>query len=94
MVDAHHGGADHLKVVWESEQARQFGNVVRELRRQAGMSQEALAHQVGITKNHIQLVEAGRGSSRADGPPSNPRLTTVYALARALGVRPQELLPE
>lgn len=94
MVDACHIATDHLKVVWEREQAVRFGDSVRELRRRAGLSQEALAHQVGISKNHVQLIEAGRGSSRADGAVSNPRMTTVYGLADALEVPASDLLPE
>jgi len=94
MVDADVAPHDHLKVVWEREKAQRFGDAVRHLRREAGLSQEALAQQVGITKNHVQLLEAGRASSRVDGPPSNPRMTTVYALAAVLQVGPAELLPE
>jgi transcriptional regulator with XRE-family HTH domain len=62
-------------------------------RKAAGLSQEALAHAVGITKNHMQLLEAGRGGSGADGPVSNPRMSTLYGLAHALGTTPVELLP-
>ncbi len=92
MVDSAATAEDHLKVVWEREKAQRFGDAVRRLRKEAGLTQEALAQQVGMTKNHIQLLEAGRASSRADGPPSNPRMTTVHALADVLQVRPEDLL--
>ncbi|MDU0366887.1 helix-turn-helix transcriptional regulator [Microbacterium sp. KSW4-17] len=81
-------------MVWREAHAQVFGETVRRLRREAKLTQEALAHTVGISKNHIQLIEAGRGASRADGPSSNPRMTTVYGLADALNVRPADLLPE
>lgn len=74
------------------ETARAFGERVRELRRRAHLSQEALAHRAGITKNQVQLIEAGRGSAREAGPISNPRMKTLFGIASALGVTPLELL--
>ncbi|MFG6403247.1 helix-turn-helix domain-containing protein [Microbacterium sp. P04] len=70
-----------------------FGARVRALRKKQGFSQETLAHEVGVTKNHMQLIEAGRSSSAISGPPSNPRMSTVYGIAAALGVHPSELIP-
>ncbi|WP_366509210.1 helix-turn-helix transcriptional regulator [uncultured Microbacterium sp.] len=80
-------------MVWKATDAQQFGDTIRRMRRERGISQELLAHKVGISKNHMQLLEAGRGSSRSDGPISNPRMTTVYGLAEALDVTASELLP-
>lgn len=80
-------------VVWERGHAREFGNTVRRLRKDAGLTQEKLAIHVGMSKNHIQLLEAGLASSRGDGPISNPRMSTVYVLADALGVSVRDLLP-
>ncbi len=80
-------------MVWNKSRSRAFGERVRELRLAAGMSQESLAHEAGISKNQMQLIEAGRGSASEAGPPSNPRMTTLYGLAAALDVPPQELLP-
>ncbi len=77
---------------WDVETARAFGARVRELRRSAGLSQEGLAYRAGITKNQVQLIEAGRGSAREAGPISNPRMRTLFGLAEALGVTPPELL--
>ena len=93
MVDYAPCEHDHLQVVWDAIVAQQFGEAIRRLRKKRGMSQEALAHEAGISKNHMQLIEAGRGSSRSDGPISNPRMTTVYGLADALDVTASDLLP-
>lgn len=92
MVDPRGLRANHLEVVWQQQQARLFGDNVRRLRTHAGLTQEALAHRVGLSKNHMQLIEAGRATSRNDGPASNPRMTTVFSLAEALSVAPHELV--
>ncbi|WP_442918600.1 helix-turn-helix domain-containing protein [Leucobacter sp. MMO-75] len=65
---------------------------IKQLRKDQNTTQEALAYRAGITKNQVQLLEAGRGSAREDGPPSNPRATTLFGLADALGVTPADLL--
>jgi len=78
---------------WTKTHAEQFGRTVRGLRRREGISQEALAHRVGISKNHMQLLEAGRGTSGSDVVASNPRMTTLYGIAGALNVPPADLLP-
>ncbi len=81
-------------MVWDRVQAQRFGATVRHLRTESKLTQEQLAAKVGLTKNHVQLLEAGRNSSKSDGPASNPRMTTVYSIADAFGVRPQDLFPE
>jgi transcriptional regulator with XRE-family HTH domain len=81
-------------VAWREGQAEAFGHLIRTRRKEAGLTQHALADLVGISANHVQLIESGRQSSRADGPPSNPQIATVYAFADALGVKPSELLPD
>lgn len=80
-------------MVWSRLEAQQFGARVRRLRVESRLTQEQLAHLVGLTQNHVQLLEAGRNSSKADGPASNPRMTTVYRIADAFGVHPRDLLP-
>ncbi len=79
-------------MAWEKDEARAFGEHIRVLRRAAGLSQEALAYRAGITKNQVQLIEAGRGSAREKGPISNPRMKTLFGLAEALGIAPVDLL--
>jgi len=79
-------------VSWDETTARAFGDRVRSPRQEAGLSQESLAYRAGITKNQVQLIEAGRGSARESDLPSNPRMRTVFGLADALGVSPGGLL--
>lgn len=57
------------------------------------MSQESLAHQAGITKNQLQLIETGRASGRkGESGPSNPRMATLAGLANALDLDVSDLL--
>ncbi|WP_143264429.1 helix-turn-helix transcriptional regulator, partial [Amycolatopsis kentuckyensis] len=59
-----------------------FGALLRELRRQAGMTQDELAERSGIAVRTIGRLERGEGS--------NPRLGTVKLLADALGIAPAD----
>lgn len=77
---------------WDEAASRRFGETVRALRTERGLSQEALAWRAGITKNQVQLIEAGRGSARDRVTPSNPRMTTVSGIASALQVPVTDLL--
>jgi transcriptional regulator with XRE-family HTH domain len=60
-----------------------FGRTVRKARRDLDLSQEALASLAGLSPKHIGEIE------RAN---KDPRFTTVAKLARALDMRPGELL--
>ena len=40
-----------------------FGIVLRELRKDRGLSQEALAHEAGMERNYISLLELGKNSA-------------------------------
>lgn len=62
-----------------------FSDRVRELRALAGLTQDRLAERAGLSVTMIQGIERAR-----DG--GNPRLTTLWALAAALGVHPADLL--
>ncbi len=79
--------------MWNESAAYRLGTGLRMMREAEGRSQEALAHAAGITKNQVQLLEAGRSSGRKDasGPP-NPRMTTLDGVARALGLSVAEFL--
>jgi transcriptional regulator with XRE-family HTH domain len=63
--------------------AVRLGTQIRELRESRELTQEKLADEVGLTRNHIQLIESGL-SDRAKGTPANPRLSTLLALSQAL----------
>ena len=68
---------------------RQFkfnGLMVRMLRNQMKLSSSQLASQTGLTSRQIRLVESGKVR--------DPRLSTMCALAQALGVEVQQLIFE
>lgn len=60
-----------------------FGLVLRALRKQRQLSQETLAHEAGLERNYISLLELGRNS---------PSIKTLFRLAPALNVTVSELL--
>jgi transcriptional regulator with XRE-family HTH domain len=57
---------------------------IRRLRLKAGITQENLARQVGVTTHTIWRLE--------NDPAANPRLQTLRAVANALGTTISELL--
>lgn len=59
-----------------------FGQRLRELRHQRGMSQEAFADRCGFARSYMSRLERGVG---------NPSLDAVQTLADALNVEPHEL---
>ena len=65
----------------EPEEA--FGIVLRELRTKHGLSQESLAHEAGLERNYISLLELGRNSAS---------IKTLFKLAPALGVTVAEFM--
>lgn len=61
-----------------------FGTKVKQLRKQAGLSQEELAELIKRDPRTIVAIEAGK---------RNPTLNTIYKLAKALKVSASQLLP-
>ncbi|WP_321779721.1 helix-turn-helix transcriptional regulator [Schaalia cardiffensis] len=77
---------------WGNEEAERLGRALRTARTERGFSQEKLAFTAGITKNQMQLLEAGRASGRkGETGSSNPRMATIYGLAKALDLTVAEL---
>jgi transcriptional regulator with XRE-family HTH domain len=58
--------------------------VIKALRQEKGLSQKALAEQVGVTDAYITMLENGKRK--------NPSLDILKKLAKALGVPVTELL--
>jgi len=60
-----------------------FGIVLRDLRLQSGLSQEALGFAADLQRNYISLMELGR---------NQPTITTIFKLAKALNIKPSKLI--
>lgn len=63
--------------------------VLRSARETRGLTQAQIAESAGMTRNHYQLLEAGRS---ATGDLANPRLSTICALANVLELPLGDLL--
>ena len=63
--------------------AKSFGNVLKQLRQDRGLSQEKLGFASGYHRTYISLLERGEKS---------PSLRTIFRLAQALKVEPSEMV--
>ena len=63
--------------------AKAFGEVLKEHRLRAGLSQEALAHQASLERTYISFLERGL---------RQPSLRVLIALGDPLGVAAHELV--
>ena len=63
--------------------ARIFGEVLQELRRERGLSQEEFGFECELHRTYISLLERGKRI---------PSLTTIIQLAMALRVPPSEIV--
>lgn len=79
-VDGEAAPCDRLAV---SETAHRLGQVVRTLRQQNGMSQEAFAHAIGVHRTFMGVVERGE---------TNLSLSNLVRIAHGLELRPGDLL--
>ncbi|HET6449525.1 MAG TPA: helix-turn-helix transcriptional regulator [Conexibacter sp.] len=62
-----------------------FARTVRRLRRERDLSQRALAAVADLAEKHVSEIERGN---------REPKLTTIFKLARGLGVPPESLIGE
>lgn len=60
-----------------------FGQTLRELRKEKGLSQEELAHESGLDRTFISLLERGK---------RQPSLGTIISIANALTLSASELI--
>lgn len=63
--------------------AKTFGMNIRRIRKDRDLSQEALADEVGLAVTYVGQIERGL---------RNPTLDVVERFAKALGVKPVDLL--
>ena len=63
--------------------AKSFGQALRQLRLERGLSQEELGFESGYHRTYISLLERGKKS---------PSLQTIFQLAKALKVEPSEMI--
>ena len=60
-----------------------FGQVLHQLRKERGLSQEELGFESGYHRTYISQLERGKKS---------PSLQTIFQLAKALKVEPSEIV--
>lgn len=60
-----------------------LGREIRRHRKALGLSQEALAERAGLHRNYVGFLERGE---------RNPSATTIFGLARTLGVSASALV--
>ena len=82
VIEGLHIARELLKSVLDAY-LKEFGSQVRQLRSQAGWTQQRLAELTGLTRAYIVSVEGGK---------QNVSLDVVVRVANALGVMPERLL--
>lgn len=81
---------DRGSLEWETY-AFAFGHRLVTLRKARGLSQEQVAERSGLHRNAVSNLE--RAASNGSSGISDPQLSTIYRLARALEVPPVYLIP-
>lgn len=84
-------GRERGSLEWETY-AFSFAHRLLTLRKARGLSQEELAHRCGMHRNAVSNLE--RATANREPFVSDPQLSTVYRLAKALNVPPVHLLPD
>lgn len=62
---------------------RAFGQLLKQLREDKGLTQESLAHDCGLDRTFISLLERGL---------RQPSLTTIFLLAHTLEMSPSQMV--
>lgn len=63
--------------------AQAFGKILREMRLEAGLTQEQLGLEAGVRRTFVSVLELGE---------QQPTLTTITKLANALGKKPSAVI--
>lgn len=67
-----------------------FAEMIKAFRESSDMSMEDFARLSGLTKAYISRIE--RGTDPRTGNPVNPSMETIESCAKAMGIRPSELV--
>lgn len=70
------------KELFDEEGLRRFAEHLKGLRKAKGVSQEELSFRSGLVLSQVARIETAR---------TNPRLSTLFQIARGLGVELSEL---
>lgn len=62
-----------------------FGKVLRQKRKEAGLTQEQLSYEAEIQRNYVSLIERGI---------HQPTIAVIFKLANALNCTPSSLVAE
>ena len=60
-----------------------IGQVIRNLRKERGLSQEVISSFAGLARSHLAMIESGA---------KQPNFETIWRLANAFGLYPHELV--
>lgn len=63
--------------------ATAFGRVLRQVRKDAGYTQERLALEAGVERNFVSLIERGI---------NQPTVRVIFRLSKALSMAPSKLI--
>lgn len=63
--------------------ATEFGQILRKLRKEAGLTQEKLGMEAGLQRNYVSSLELGE---------KQPSLSSVFKLAQALKIEASSLI--
>jgi DNA-binding XRE family transcriptional regulator len=72
-----------MQAVYATTIEQAFGQIIRELRRDRGLSQEELGFESGLHRTYVSLLERGKKS---------PTLTTLLQVGAALDIAPSEIV--
>ncbi|WP_301003465.1 helix-turn-helix transcriptional regulator [Pseudoalteromonas sp.] len=60
-----------------------FGQVLKQLRKEKGLSQEKLAELCGLDRTYVSMLERGK---------RQPTLTTIFKIGNVLHIKPYKLV--
>ena len=70
-------------IAWMNEASKQLGKNLKRIRTEKDISQGDIARELDVSRGYISTIENGK---------TNPTLSTIARIAKALGVTVDELL--